>query len=90
MLVVAPHADGKTLLLADEGVWHGSDGADFVCAFCSIRALTMYEKHHLLIPCLYWCLAAIPNLTTLENSFGNLVLVETMFLMMWTLIESNN
>lgn len=32
VLVAAPHADGKNLLLADGGVRHGDDGADFfVC-----------------------------------------------------------
>lgn len=30
-LVVALSADGKNLFLADGGVWHGNDGADFLC-----------------------------------------------------------
>lgn len=57
------------------------------CVSFLICALTMYEKHHLLIPCLCWCSEAIPNWTVLVlgPGFGNLMLVGAMFLMMQTL-----
>lgn len=63
-----------------------------ICVSCSICALTMYKKHHLLIPWLCWCSEAIPNLTilVLETDLGNLVLVGATFLMMQTLEESNH
>lgn len=35
-LVVALSADGKNLFLADGGVWHGNDGADFLCVLLNL------------------------------------------------------
>lgn len=36
VLVVAPHADGKNLLLADGGVRHGNDDADYLCVLFNL------------------------------------------------------